>query len=332
MKRILIISVIVGLFFFSCKKDGRHIDPAASGESAEGAFFISEQDAGFNGANYGYVLRVNASFYTLETDTGEESDKTKWAASMALGDEVTVGKIRKLTFGGDGKIYDFAEVRRDDGKDGFAWAAHIGAGGNLAVVIDEKANLYSSPKAVDVTGTILPRKTVVVFYPDTERDGMVEMRAYDSAAQRNRNNFIRLTSISEKTSDIQSSILLQTAEPLKNEGNDKIRRDALLGSAMTDYPDSVFRSDIMALAVPNTVAQIQTEVVNRSFIMVNDNDVNILDIPDPVAGRIIGQLSGGDGVTVNLQTVNTSTIDGQSARWYRLTEPAEGWVFGAYLE
>jgi hypothetical protein len=257
--------------------------------------------------SHGYVLRVNAAFYTLENDTGSETDRTKWDDSMALGEKVQVGKPRRVTFAGDKKAYDFLEIRRDNGKDGLAWASQIARGGSLAVITDEKANLYKSAKSIDVTDAVLPRKTVAVCFPDTERGGSVAIKAYDPETQITRQNFIRTAAISLEESDIQSSILLQTALPLKNEGTEKVRRDALLEAALLDYPNSAFSADIQALANPNTAVLIKTEPASHSFMSVNDNDVNVRDLPDPVAGRVIGQLNEDDEVSVSEQTVATST-------------------------
>jgi hypothetical protein len=275
---------------------------------------------------------VNAAFYTLENDTGSETDRTKWDDSMALGEKVQVGKPRRVTFAGDGKIYDFVEVRRDNGKDGLVWASQIAKGGSLAVIVDEKANLYRSAKSIDVTGAILPRKTIAVCFPDTESGGYVAIKAYDPETQITRQNFIRTAAISLEDPDIQSSILLQTALPLKNEGAEKVRRDALLEAALLDYPNSAFSADIQALANPNTAVLIKTEPASHSFMSVNDSNVNVRDLPDPVVGRVIGQLNRYDEVTISEQTSAASTIGGQSAPWYHITEPLNGWVFGAFLE
>jgi hypothetical protein len=154
MKKIIVVALIP-LVFLSCRKK-------------EEVQVVSETILEENGADAwesGFVLRLNASFCTLESDTGSESDKTKWAASMNLGEGVLVGKTRRVTFTGDGKIYDFVEVRRDNGSEGLAFATQIAVGARLAVVVDEKAGLYETPKAIDVTGMILPRKTVFAYFP-----------------------------------------------------------------------------------------------------------------------------------------------------------------------
>jgi hypothetical protein len=329
-KILILVMAIIALLSFSCKKDGSPPPSSASGAYNDNDASGIGTTPGFG--NIGYALRVSTSFYTLETDTGEESDKTKWAAGIPLGEKVSVGKNRRLTFAGDGKVYDFVEVRRDDGKEGFSFAAQIATDGNLAVVVDEKANLYSSPKDSGVTGEIISRKTVLVFFPKTETGGFVEFKAYDPVAERNRQNFIQLSSLSRKDSDIQSSILLQLAQPLKNEGTEKNRKEALLETAMTRYPDSAFSAEIQAMANPNAAVTVETQSASKGFMTVIDNNVNVRDIPDQFGGRILGQVARNIVVTVSEQTVNTSTVDGKNNHWYHITEPMEGWVFGSFLE
>jgi hypothetical protein len=324
-KILIAVTAIIVLLSLSCRKNEN---------SATGTGFTESDTSGTAAAisgNAGYALRLNTSFYTLETDTGEESDKTKWAGSMTLGEQMIIGKARRLTFGGDGKVYDFVEVLREDGKEGYAFSTQVAANSSLAVVVDEKANLYKTAKTSDVTGDIISRKTVVAILHGSENGGFVEIKGYDPVAERSRQNFIRLNSLSRKDDDVQSSILLQIAQPLKDEGADKVRKDALLDAALMDYPDSVFYADIQALTSPHTAVTISTESVSLSSMTVNDDNVNIRDIPDVVAGREIGQLNKDDTVTVNERTIGISTIDGQRARWYHITEPTEGWIFGAYL-
>jgi hypothetical protein len=325
MKKTMVVSVlaIITLLSFACRKNEvtQALANAVSGE--DGAVASGPQ-------NYGYVVRLNASFCTLANDTGSESDTVKWAASMSLGDRVTVGETRRLTYESDGTIYDFIKVRRDDGSDGYAFAAQVVAGGQLAVVADEKTNLFKSPKAVDVTGTLIAPKTLVVYYPETGNGGFVEIKGYDFAIRQG--GYVRLSSLSSKNSDIQSSILLQTATPLGNTGAEKIKKDALLEMALLEYPDSVFYTEILALVNPNAASVIKTEPASHSFMIVNDNNVNVRSTPDTVAGRVIDSLNSGDEVRAIEQTVSESVIDGERARWYHISSPVDGWIFGAFLD
>jgi uncharacterized protein YgiM (DUF1202 family) len=292
-------------------------------------------NAGSSGqaVNYGYTLRVNTSFYTLEKDTGAESDKTKWNDSIPLGEKVVINKPRRATFAGDGVVYDFVEIRRDSGKEGFVFATQLSEGGSLAVVIDEKANIYKTPKNIDVTGTILSRKTVIAYVPDSERDGFVEFKAYDPAAQTTfRNSYIKLSSVSLTASDVQSSILLQAASALKNEGSEKIRKDALLKAALDEYPDSAFSADIRSLAgLDPASARIPVQPSSANSLIVIDNNVNVRSAPD-TNSSVIGQLGEDTEVTVSEETVQAYTVSDSTDKWYHITDPVDGWVFGAFLE
>jgi hypothetical protein len=337
MKRIIIIPVLVifGLFCFSCNKN---VNTQSSGNnsintydgSLEPALNGGSQPVISYGGSTGYILRQNASLMIFENDTGVEADKVKWSASMTLGERVTALGERRATY--DGRAYDFVEIRRDDGKEGLAFATQIAAGATLAVVVDDKANLYTSAKTASVTGLIISQKTIVAILPGTESDGYVEIKAFDPVSGVNRQSFVRLNALSRKNSDIQSSILLQIAQPLKNEGADLIRKEALLNAAMIDYPDSVFNAEIVALVNPNTTATIKTESTSRPFMFVNTDNVEVRDLPDLVAGKLIGRLDDGTEVTVSERTANASTVNGRSDRWYRITEPYEGWVFGTNLD
>ena len=320
----------ITIFFFSCQRNEgvQTGGTAVSGGNAAAAAELTPVSA----VQHGYILRVNASLMTIDNDTGSEEDRTRWVTSMSLGERVTILEERRATW--EGRVFDFVKIRRDDGRgaEGFAFATQIAIGGKLGVVIDERTNIFGSPRPIDVTSTLLSHKTVVVWFPETERDGFVEIRAFDPVAQALRQNYIRTGSISIREADIQSSILMQTAQPLRTEGPEQIRREALLQAALLDYPDSVFNAEITALLNPNAAFVIETELAVHPFMIVTEDNVNIRDLPDVVAGRVISQLNSGDNVRVNQQTANDSTIGGQSARWYHITEPLVGWIFGAYLE
>jgi len=331
MKKIVLLALLFCAFLFSCNKNEQQASAPQSENSGENG--PAEPAGGSGLVNQSYVLRLGGGLWSIREDTGAESDRVVWAESMNLGERVFTGEIRRATYT-DGEVYNFIKLRRDSGREGYAFATQIGVGGRLAVVIDDRGNLFSSPRAVDVTGTVLSRRTVVVYYPETESGGFVEIDAFDPVTQgyvRANAKYIRLSSLSRNEPDIQSSILLQTALPLRESVSaEKIRRDALLESAFLDYPASVFHAEIEALLYPNTVGVIQTETVSL-FMVVNDSNVNVRDLPDVVAGRIIGTLNDGDEVRISEQTSALSVIDGRSARWYRIVAPVQGWVFGFYL-
>ena len=256
MKKRLLLALVFGVFLlFSCNKKEQS-------QVSQPEIYEEFEPADVSGiVNRGYVLRVNSGLLAIDDDTGEETNKTRWVESMSLGETILTGETRRATFSSDGVVYDFIEIKRENGKEGYAFAMQVAVGGQLAVVIDEKANLYRSPKVVDVSGTILSRRTVVVYYPEAENGGFVEVRAYDPERQayiRTDNNYIRYTSISETEADVQSAILLQTALPLRESNSaEKTRRDALLESALQFYPDSEFYMEILELVHPETAGFIQ---------------------------------------------------------------------------
>jgi hypothetical protein len=268
--------------------------------------------------------------YTIEDDKGTEADVTAGIEAIPMGEKLQLisAEPRKATNRWDNKVYDYYRVRRDTGKEGLVFAIQLTLGSGLAVVTDEKANLYRSPKNVDATDYVLSRKTVLGVFPETERDGFIQMEAYDPVNQAYRRNlFIKTSAISYSEQDVQSSILLQTAEALNPE-NEKNRRQALLESALYDYPQSIFADDIRALAGGGSAVPTRK---TEAWLTVIDDDVNVRESPS-VSSQVITQLAEFAEVRAIEETVDEFTIDGQTARWYYIAQPAEGWVFGAWLE
>jgi hypothetical protein len=181
---------------------------------------------------------------------------------------------------------------------------------------------------VDASDYILPRRTVLGVFPETEKDGFIRMEAYDPVSQAYRRNlFIKTSAISYDEQDVQVSILLQTAEALDPE-KEKNRRRALLDSALYDYPDSIFAGDIRVLAgIGSQVPVRETEL----WFRVIDYNVNVRESPATTA-RVVTQLSDAVELYAVEETVDEFTIDGRTARWFRIVQPVEGWIFGAWLE
>lgn len=209
----------------------------------------------------GHALAVNTGFYILSgDDTGDEKTKTKWAASIFLGDRVLVGNTRKMTFEGENKIYEFTEIRRlDNNTEGYALAWQIAKDGQLAVVIADNASLHRTARIIDVSGTILTRRSVIVYYPETETDGFVKVKGYDIERKQyvaDNNSFVRFDALSRRESDIQSAIHLQTALALTRE-RDANQKELLLTTALEHFPDSVFYSEVFEAANPKAAIELE---------------------------------------------------------------------------
>jgi hypothetical protein len=263
-------------------------------------------------------------------DTGAPTDVTKAAEPIPLGEELAIiaAEPRKATNPYDSRVYDYYRVRRDTGREGLVFANQLTLGSRLAVVAEERAYLYRSAKSVDASDYVLPRRTVLGVFPETEKDGFVRIEAFDPVKETYRRNlFIKISALSFNEQDVQSSILLQTAEALDPE-KEKNRREALLGSALYDYPDSIFAGDIRALAGSDSPVQVREW---PGELRVIDDNVNVRESPSAVS-RVVTQLSNTVEVYAVEQTVDTFTIDGQTARWFHIVQPVDGWVFGAWLE
>jgi len=241
---VLFALTVAVLLSISCKKnEGATVSKTGNEESKA----VLET----NITKYGYALRVNTGMYAIDgEDNGDASTKTKWIASINLGENVTIGKTRRMTY--SNREYDFIEIERDNKSKGFALANQVSNGGVLAVVTDEKATLFKSPKTVDVTNTIVSRKTVLVILPETETGGFVEVKGIDGENSNliPEGRYMRLNSLSRQNADIESSILFQTALTMTND-NQQIAREALLKSAISDYPNSVFYDEIYDIVYPD---------------------------------------------------------------------------------
>jgi uncharacterized protein YgiM (DUF1202 family) len=287
------------------------------------------EGAASEAADFGYMLRVGTWLYTIANDTGMETDTTTAIEALSLGEklELITTEERKATNSYDSAVYDYYHVRRDTGTEGYVFATQLSVSSTLAVVTDEKANLYRGPRNVDVSDYILSRKTVFGVVPETESDGFIRVEAYDPERSAYRRNlYIRTSAISYRDADIKSSVLLQSAQTL-NPQREANRYEALLNAAFQDYPDSVFADEIRTLAAGPAIP---VSAVNVS-LRVTDDNVNVREKPNASAATVT-QLANNTVVQVVEMTVDTFSVGNQTAQWFHITQPADGWVFGAWLE
>jgi uncharacterized protein YgiM (DUF1202 family) len=281
------------------------------------------------GAGFGYPMRVGMWLYVIENDTGVETDVTKAVEPLPFGEKLQLVSLepRRAVNPHDNAIYDYYHVRRGTGREGFAFANQLTVNSVLAVVVDEKANLYRSPTNVDATDYILSRKTVLGVLPETEKDGFIRIEAYDPVRRTYRKNlYIKISTISYRDEDVQSSILLQIAEAVDPE-KEANRREALLDAAHRDYPGSVFADEIRVLTEAGSSVPVMT--VDMSF-RVTDNNVNVRENPN-ASSPVVTQLANNTEVKAVEATVDEFTIGGQTAQWFHITQPVDGWVFGGWL-
>lgn len=265
-----------------------------------------------------HALRIDTGFYDI-TD-----GKAKWKSSFPLGEKLAfLNEVVKAKY--DTTEYEFAKVNYDGDKTGYVLATQIATNGELAVVTGTAANVYKSAKNVDVTGTILPRMSVIVIFPSTAKDNFMSFTSYDPVNKAyHKEKFLKTSEFSTSEADVQSAILLHTAVASK----DETKKKALIQTAASEYSTSAFGAEILALSGNAPPKTIRSTVASG---MINDDKVNLRDQPDEISGAVIDQLANGTAISVIEETVDTYTVGDKTDRWYRLSQPKDGWVFGAFV-
>jgi uncharacterized protein YgiM (DUF1202 family) len=120
--------------------------------------------------------------------------------------------------------------------------------------------------------------------------------------------------------------LLQSAEALNPE-REANRYEALLNAAFHDYPDSVFAGEIQALFTADS--SVPASAADEMF-RVTDDKVNVREKPN-ASSRAVAQLANNTEVKVIEVTDDTYNGNNQTARWFHISQPLDGWIFGAWL-
>jgi hypothetical protein len=255
--------------------------------------------------------------------------------TLTLKENIPIGE--KLSLQGQaakavqaGKERDFVQVRRESGGEGWVRADYVVSRAILAVVTTEGAVIYSVPNNTAATTAGIPRMTIVTIHVDTGGMTFIRVTGYDPAARvLLKGVYLRNEGVSSRPADVQAAILLQLAAASKN----RKQQQAFLTSAIKDNPDSIFMPELNAAlaALTGTAppAPAATEPA-AGFLSASEDTVNVYDAPDEKSGKLLGSLTKGQKVDVQEKTVDSMSIGGRSAPWYRIKDPA-GWVFGASL-
>jgi hypothetical protein len=308
MRRFALMCVAAGLVFVSCQKTATAPAPGAAALVAD--------------ARTGLVIRAGEGLWDIQDGAA------KWSSALLLGEKLSLtGKTGKAAPAG-GQERDYVEVKRESGASGWARQDYVISKCALCVVSGDDAIVYSEPKNTAATAVNVPKLTIVAVHADGGVSPYVRITWFDPASLvLSRSVYVREDALSRKPDDVQSIILLQIAQASKNPK----QQQALLESARKDYPGSVFITQIedalAAVSVPEAAKA--TEKFFATLVSVDDK-VNVRSAPDETGGSVVTQLAKGQKVEVEEQTKESFTIDGQTAQWYRIKDPA-GWVFGAWL-
>jgi len=266
-KKCVFLMFLGAVLFFSCERSD---EPASHEEPVVFELLADDHEQASAVAKLpGHAFRVNSFFYNLDgEDTGDETAIVRWVrGDISLGEPLQLGDVRRMTFHGQvgtrdhGQIFDFRPATRQNGETGFVLSGQVALGSGVAVVTDERANLFTGPRPVDITGTVLSRGTVVVYDPAAESGGFLSVRGFDLAREASvlaSASHVRSADLSRADSDVQAAILLQTALALP--AAQAARRQALLEMALEMYWDSVFFEDIFKTLHP-VVAEVLPEEI-----------------------------------------------------------------------
>lgn len=272
------------------------------------------------GPNEGFVLLNNASVFK------EKSMGTlEWSEALTLGDKVQiVGGVVKMKYSGNEREY--YKVKLANGKEGFIRTILLGTGGTLGVVKAEASLVYSEPRDVKITARTLTRGQMVVVQKEGATDQFIKVVGYEASTDAPIDGvFLAKEDVSINDIDANAIILLTVAKAQKNEAVKK----NLLTVAATKYSTSLFMDLVRAVLDPLNPAPRATKPASGTFL-VNDNKVNVRDVPNEKGSKVVGSLEKGVSVEVVETTAESYTIEGKTAPWYRLASP-DGWVFGSFL-
>jgi len=272
------------------------------------------------GPNEGFVLLNNASVFK------EKSLGTlEWSENAVIGDKVTLlSGVVKMRFNGNER--DYYKVKLTNGKEGYLRTSMVGVGGTLGVVKTDGALVYSEPRDVKISARTLTRGQLVVVAKDDGADSFIQLFGWDAAKDvAFDDTYVDKADVSVNDVDANALILLVVA---KGQKNDAVKKN-LLTLASTKYSTSLFQDLIKAQLDLLAPAPRATKAASGAYTL-NDDKVNVRDLPNEKGSKVVATLEKGRSVTVVEVTADSYTVDGVTAPWYRIADPA-GWIFGSFL-
>lgn len=274
----------------------------------------------------GIVSVQGAPFYAESEGAAE---KLEWRAALDFGESVKLARDAKpRTFSVGGESMELVPVERAGG-DGWIKSAHFaGDGAEPAVAVAGEAAVREAPAADGKLRTSLPRLTLIAAVRGAA-EGWVKARVIDAASKRPYDAaYIAAADLSFKRDDVSAAILLAKAGAARDAGAAR----ALAEEAERSFAGSAFGAEIKAAlgggeeeAGGPAIEEIKASLVSKTEGAIIRSD------PSATAAEK-GKLALDEEIGVTGRTVDVDTVDGATARWYRIDSPAEGWVFGRDIE
>ncbi len=293
------------------------------------AFTLFAALAGLAGAQPAAKLASNEAFAIMNNLPLylESKGSLAFKDSLVIGDRVTVtSRATKFTI--EGKEREYLRVKMPSGTEGWVRAAYLAQKCSLAVVKADKATVYTEPRDVKMTSKSISGMTIVALFDEGSNATFAKVVAYDPVQDAYYTDppvYLETGDLSNSDVDINSVILYMTAMGTKN----KDLRANFFKKIEKLYSSSVFFDRIRAALFPGAAPGKPSAPASGSYLL-NDDNVNVRAQPDELNGQVVARLNTGTQVEVLEATTQEYPLGGQSARWYRIKDPA-GWVFGSFL-
>ena len=276
----------------------------------------------------GYILYNNLGIWKEENNT--IISKTDWLASMMIGEAVEItGQSKDITWDSETSPRNMTPIKLKNGKKGWVSSPYLGVGGTLAVVLDEKAQLFTFPEVIKITSQYVSRGMVCMIKSTEEESDFVQLFGWNPVNRTIYSDtyirYIKKSAISTDNNDVQAAIFLTVA----GEKTKKEEKELLLKEAINQYSNSAFANDLVfainALDPQNSIMP-QTESVSLAL--------TCKEIPAKVYAKpfvdseVLGEVSALESVIVMEGTKDKFKIGTVEDKWYRIENPVSGWIFG----
>lgn len=285
-----------------------------------GVSTVSAAGLPYAGPQEGYILLQDLAMWQ-----DQWGGSLKFLEALTIGDKVTVlGQTAK--FKQDGREREYTKIKSLSGKEGWVRSSYIASNATLGVVKVPKSVIYSEARDVKVTSRSVSNLTIVAIFKDGSTGNFIKIGGWDvSQESLLTDEFISKDDVTLDDFDVNAIILYRVAMGQKKA---EIKKN-LLNLALTKYGRTIFADKIQAILNPDNAVTPAFVVAMGNFI-INDNNVNVRNLPDDKTGVALKLLTKDTPVEVIQATANSYTINGVTAQWFHIKDP-DGWVFGAFL-
>lgn len=267
----------------------------------------------------------------------EKDGSAVWAKRNIIGDRVTIlGDPVELEY--DKTVREYTPILASDGNEYYVRSPYAIANSFMAAIVKE-ATIHSEPTSLRATTERLQPLTLVAVEVGSESQGFVKIAYTLPNTTVVTNRWINADTITQSSIDVQAAIAIAVVNGTtdRNKDREKELKLAILESSLNSLPQNVFTPDMQAmkdlLSIKEPTAEEAKILVPVSgLVAVKENSVNIRSLPTTTGSEVVGQVNRGDYVNVVERTEAVFVVGNSSGHWFRIDDPFEGWIFGAFIE